>query len=442
MKRKCFLLIVFLLFSLCACMSGTPQNSSTSALAFPDANGDASQETEKDSTSASLRIVSGLRDDISWGCSAEKGFYSLLARGDGSVNLRYMDYESLREIILCGDPNCMHNSENCTGWIAPGCGGAVPFATDQYFCMVYLGNSYGFDGGVPPKIVRRDLNGKNETTLIAFSSSETILRPFVSDGQALYFLKRSFQLDLDAPQGMYNLMRLDLDTGTVETLRQWDDLHTMSLVGANGGKLLLRDIYMQAKDAGDPPMPHMVYAFSAFDTYTGESADLWSWQTDAEILERGNGRVLDGSYYYYDAKRRAVLRHNFESGETAVLLADAPALLENAAGACFDCLVDGKLCIQNGTGLYAALSVEDGAMTEITLSYPEGDKTRPVRIVESAGDFYLVVIGSEQVMMQGYDYDGLPIDFPSFEDTLAFIAKQDYWGNQPNYIYLNRYNGA
>lgn len=256
------------------------------------------------------------------------------------------------------------------------------------------------------------------------------------------FFKRRYQLDMDAPQGMYELMQLDLETGADAVLAQWEEAHTVSLAGANDGQLLLRDICIGTEHTGTAPASHRIYSFLALHPDTGASAEVWSWQTKDEIIERGDGRVLDGSYYYYDAGRSAVMRHDFTTGETTVLLADTPELLTGAAGACFDCAADGMLYIQDGVGFYAAVSTEDGAMNEHTLFYTEGDKTRPVRIVESVGDSYLVITGAEQVIMHGFDYDGLPIEFPSFEDTLALIAKQDYWNNRPNYISLERYTGT
>ncbi|MBD5095267.1 MAG: hypothetical protein HDT26_13545 [Subdoligranulum sp.] len=424
-----------------ACSSG-PQNAAYEPgredAAYAPGREDAMFGPE-DAAAASLRIVSGLRNNISWGCSSETGFYSLLGRSDGSVNICYLDYASRREIILCGSPDCLHNTESCTGWIAPGNGAAIPFVDGDHLYLAFLGNMHGLDDGVPPKIVRRDLNGQNETTLITFSSSETFLRPFVSDGAYLYFLKKSFQMGNSSALGTYELVQMDLKTGACALLGQWNEPHTLSLAGTDGKNLLVQDIGLSTGGGEDAATPHWAYTFYAVDPSTGESKTVWVWQTMEEISERGEGRVLGGKYYYYNSEDGTILQYDFEQGSLTTVAENVPELMTGTAGACFDCFADGNLFVQSGTGFYAAVSVETGGITELSLSYAEGEKEKPVRIVDIAGDHFVVTMGTREVMIPGFDYDGLPIESPSFEDTLALIAKEDYLANRANYIPLERY---
>lgn len=439
MKIK-FTFILLLLLVLSACAPTVTQSSSPSSMPSSAEMDNSVPKNKTPGTKQPLYLISGLRNDVSWGCSAEKGFYSLLGRNDGAVNIRYFDYESRKEMILCGRPECMHNSESCTGWIAPGNGGVLPFTDNKYLYLAFWGNVYGIDGGVSPKIIRRDLNGQNEIALISFSSSETILRPFFSDNTYLYFLKKGYQLTTDAPQGAYELVQLNLETGAATILQKWEEPHILSLMGASAeGNLIVRDICQENGDE-DGSSTNLTYTFSSVDPYTGEMEIVEKWQTIEEILNRENGRMLDGKYYYYDDENHTVMQHDFEKGKTTAVLADTPELLKGGDGACFDCLVDGKLYIQNGVDFYSAVSIKDGTLTEITLSYTEENKEKPVRIVDTAGEYYLVVTGTEKTVIHGFDYDGMPIEFTSFEDTLSLISKQDFLSNRASYTPLERYN--
>ena len=440
MKTRLLSLAVFLLFLLSACAPGTrqdtgealPSDPSGSDAAFTLGNG-------ADDENGTFHIVSGLRSNASWGCSSESGFYSFLVRNDGSVNIRYLDYASCSEIVLCSSPDCLHNSESCTGWIAPGNGGAVPFVDAGHLYLAFLGNTFGIEGGLPPKIVRKDLDGQNEVTLVTFSSSETLLRPFISDGTYLYFLKKSYQMEQNSGLGTYDLMQMDLIKGTCTLLKQWSEPHTLSIVGTDGKSLLIRDIGRNRSGEKDNTTSQMEYIFSAFDPATGESNVVWSWQTTEEILERGEGRVFGDKYYYYNSKDHSIMQYDFGEGSLATLAENVPDLMTGTDGACFDCFVDGNLFIQNGTGFYAAVSAKTGEMTELTLSYAEGAKEKPVRIIDETADYFVITMGSKEVTLHGFNYDGLPVEFPSFEDTLALIPKQDYLENRANYILLKRY---
>ncbi len=61
--------------------------------------------------------VEGLADrsGIS-GYGSDTGYYSFRLREDASASLCYLDYASGREIVLCSQPNCTHDSDACPAW--------------------------------------------------------------------------------------------------------------------------------------------------------------------------------------------------------------------------------------------------------------------------------------------------------------------------------------
>ena len=117
--RPVALLSAALLALLCACAPAgtaaptpTPTPTPTSA---PDAAASAGPsagaplEQPVSTGFENLTQVSG----SSYGSGSGEGFYELIARQDGSANLRYIDYASAREIYLCAAPNCTHDNESC-----------------------------------------------------------------------------------------------------------------------------------------------------------------------------------------------------------------------------------------------------------------------------------------------------------------------------------------
>ena len=143
----------------------------------------------------------------SYGSGSDEGFYELIARQDGSANLRYIDYASAREIYLCAAPNCTHDNESCPSWLAdPAC---TPLVVGDRLLLFYPYPSA--TAGRPMQILKAGLDGSDRQTLIEFDASESC-RSLVSanDHLLVMLVTRTDDTGADVEQG---LVSVNLDTG-------------------------------------------------------------------------------------------------------------------------------------------------------------------------------------------------------------------------------------
>lgn len=209
--RPAALLSAALLALLCACApAGTaaPTPTPTPASA-PDAAASAGPsagaplEQPVSTGFDNLTQVSG----SSYGSGSDEGFYELIARQDGSANLRYIDYASAREIYLCAAPNCTHDNESCPSWLAdPAC---TPLVVGDRLLLFYPYPST--TAGRPMQILKAGLDGSDRQTLIEFDASESC-RSLVSanDHLLVMLVTRTDDTGADVEQG---LVSVNLDTG-------------------------------------------------------------------------------------------------------------------------------------------------------------------------------------------------------------------------------------
>ena len=134
----------------------------------------------------------------SYGSGSDEGFYELIARQDGSANLRYIDYASAREIYLCAAPNCTHDNESCPSWLAdPAC---TPLVVGDRLLLFYPYPSA--TAGRPMQILKAGLDGSDRQTLIEFDASESC-RSLVSanDHLLVMLVTRTDDTGADVEQG-------------------------------------------------------------------------------------------------------------------------------------------------------------------------------------------------------------------------------------------------
>lgn len=65
-------------------------------------------------------------------------------------------------VYLCNQPNCEHDSEKCTAWVAPFEGSVTPVATENNLFLIYSGTTQN------AKIEQMGLNGENKKIIFYF----------------------------------------------------------------------------------------------------------------------------------------------------------------------------------------------------------------------------------------------------------------------------------
>lgn len=179
-----------------------------------------------------------------YGSGNDKGFYEIFQNEDQSRNIMYSDYTTCNQIYLCSQPNCAHDNESCTSWIAPCAGNVYPAAIgDKLFIVYSLSDQTSF-------IEVRDANGSNANTLCEFASGDRIeVGVFANDKHLVVNV-----LHLDANTGyapVYNLTAIDMATGAQQTIYSEasqssdvtsPDALTMFFMGVTKGSFIVKTV--------------------------------------------------------------------------------------------------------------------------------------------------------------------------------------------------------
>ena len=133
MKKLLGIFILGAIVLLTACGQTAPATTSVSSVSAD------TQQTGK-AVGAGFRMATS-PDFTCYGSGNAEGFYSVVANDDGSKNILYTDYASASQVYLCNQPNCEHDSEKCTAWVAPFEGSVTPVATENNLFLLYSGTT-------------------------------------------------------------------------------------------------------------------------------------------------------------------------------------------------------------------------------------------------------------------------------------------------------------
>lgn len=268
MKKLITLILALgILLSLCACAA--PSNYGESSV--DESENKSETETETETTkSSSLSLLCRLQNNIK-GCTTDNGYYYLsnevgrLSDGRLATHLMYMDFATRREIYLCNNAACTHNTIDCTS----------VFSTDDFplsstLLFVWNNNLYimskesdhdgsaaiGIFGGgnnavesKPTTIYRANLDGTDRNKVYTFDSTVTVEDFVVGDGSGLYFITKK----LTAQQSNGNsyttsserkLVYLDLSAKTETAICSMDfgDNISWDVIGCSDRSLVLYGI--------------------------------------------------------------------------------------------------------------------------------------------------------------------------------------------------------
>lgn len=205
MKKRFVAMLAALLWLLVACGQTAPATTVVSSVSAD------TQQTGK-AVGAGFRMATS-PDFTCTGSGNAEGFYSVVANDDGSKNILYTDYASASQVYLCNQPNCEHDSEKCTAWVAPFEGSVTPVATENNLFLIYSGTTQN------AKIEQMGLNGENKKIIFTFSQQAVIENAVAANDQFLVFSVCSYQQDDDGGvEPQYNLVALELQTQKMKTL--------------------------------------------------------------------------------------------------------------------------------------------------------------------------------------------------------------------------------
>ena len=107
MKRGARLFVLLSLVALSACSN------------YAESKGEDSLQNETEISESTHDEQYGKTINISKSSYAysEEGVYELRSLHPNSVNIVYTDFEKAQTLVLCGQPNCTHDSASCVSYI-------------------------------------------------------------------------------------------------------------------------------------------------------------------------------------------------------------------------------------------------------------------------------------------------------------------------------------
>ncbi len=216
-----------------------------------------------------LAKIGVFRDSESANCT-EEGCYNFkrLFEKVDFINLTYIDFASRREVVLCSDSSCKHDSELCSSY----------FSYDEIFPLTEVfvfgehlfvlstetdddgsmsAGVYHAEGYEPkqetrrPAIFRMNLDGTNREKIYEAALGDVIEGQVFGDGDDLWFVMKTPTVDIYEETGAvyYHsknraLLKLSASTGTIAERIPLDDYNNirLSIDGCAGDKIVLSGI--------------------------------------------------------------------------------------------------------------------------------------------------------------------------------------------------------
>ncbi len=405
---------------LISCSDSDGQVANTSSLNQP--------KTEQEQQKPPYYIISNTSGYGSNNTGNSLGFFTVERDSENSAHVEFLDLETKQRIFLSNQINVTFDEQN-PGWIDDIDPGATPMVTEDYLFLI---SSRDFFLERKEKIIKMDLNGGNRKTV----EVDGFINPYgvITDGDEIYFtMLMSGQDGRSLGESLY---KSDFDNGTVTELC----------------KVSNAEEYSNIMSVTDDKMFFRVFR----ETETEISSEIFSYDisdneyksTDFSFMvnDIANDRTMVTFYklyqdeiFYMQAPEYDLKARNLLTGEEKIIANfkdrftlpySRPDFTQN--------VYDGKLMvgIENGNDISDGFvyDVETGEIFDFELfrespfmSAELGQE--PVRILASAGDYYLVHSRVETFVREFIDGEHEIRDHVE-----GLILKEDYWNNNPNFI--------
>ena len=389
--------------TLCACQSTQNNTSST-------------QETTNNAAASDAALTLCQSYDEN-GCYLADVFYT----DSTNANLTYFDFAAKKQIFLCEQPGCTHDTESCRSYMT-----AIPqmYVINDGLVLLQIGATES----QPPNIQLADKDGSNRRPLMEFPADCLVLDPVYHDGQNLYMMTQ--QTSKDTGDMIKKVMKVNLQDGErtdIYTFSKED--YAASLSGAWGRNFIISHYRMDEQ--------HNVYSDECF-------LNLDTGKMDEEplaVLDAGNeGAVVgDGVLYRIKYPEQKIEIFDFETKETqtvdyAPVAASIEGTLEPRVGV--SVMGPNLLLLEfldfsgEETKFHRVVfDIENGEYHPFTLLRTHNNDI--IRRLAETDDSFLVLTDWISSVV---DVDELGVETRQYEARYAMISKSDYENSIPNYI--------
>ncbi|MDO5601638.1 MAG: hypothetical protein Q4G07_02600 [Oscillospiraceae bacterium] len=261
-KISLFLLSAVLVLSLSACGKDEQRADAPSTLSTGQSG------TQQQTANAGITLLCDGSSSFSNHFGTESGFYYFtqndkIADGLFGMHLMYIDYATKKEVYLCSDSGCRHDSDKCSSVYAQGEFGidSLPFVWGD--SLYVLNRGYDNDGGVSyalggdpsspeaqaDTLYRMALDGSSREKIYTFPDNITTEKLVFGDGEYLWFVTKRLETEYDAV-GNYtastdrNLSKYSIERNEiVDTISlEFGDNIYQTVIGAAGNSFILNGV--------------------------------------------------------------------------------------------------------------------------------------------------------------------------------------------------------
>lgn len=429
MKKSIFAISILFVLFFAGCTDSSTSHSYGSAASGTSSPSDVSSA---DSFPVTLSLVSP-PDGSSSGAITEKGYYSLSALEDGALNIKYLDFQTKEQIVLCNAPNCQHNNETCTGWIEPGHGGASTLIINDSLVFIFKGNMQNTQyNKIAPHIITMDFNGQNKKQILELSANEVLIPPFASDGENLYCFYNRYNYDNDTVTLEQAIVKIDIEHAKIEKIYALND-EMLSLVGAFDNYLVLKETVLPIQP------PNLNFNLKLFSVTDMSFSTLHSWKSGEE-----RSFVYEDKCYFAISASNSILEYDCLSQNAHPLDITLPIPSElgfdnlSFIGAFDDVIIfeiyDPGNTPKDATYCRYGYNTTTGELRELTLNTYFDGISEPILVIAENTDYLLVASGLEERTQTLFNSDGSTYVTSSICEVYSLISKKDYWGSVPKYI--------
>lgn len=452
-KFLAILLAALTLLVLPACGLDGPAGNDTKTSVPPGSNLETPQSNDPGHTANSdIRLLLDGSTSFPNHFSTDGGFYyfseleSIGAELYG-MHLMYIDYASKKEVFLCSDTACQHNTETCSSVFT-----MKEFGTDSLLFvhggwLYVLNRESDQDGSTaidmtgegagqspeskPVVLYRMGLDGSSRQSVFTFPANTTVEKIVFSDGADLWFVTKTLEFERDgsatytsSTNRMLAKLSLSQSKFVSEIPLEFGDNTHHKVIGGSGTQFVLLGVAypqgMSEKDTMKLSDAEWKEIYKNSSTICS-TLDATSKQIK-EIYQRPNRMlslncvVKEGYLYASDEENGDILKIDLNSGEKSTLA----TLPQNYI---YYALDDALCCWATGASLDNSLYFVDlktGAVKQGTLTNKRlGWK---LDILADAGDQVLVI----------YDYEATSHGDGSYEITnyqYGLIDKSDLYNS-------------
>ncbi len=382
--------------------------------------------------------------------ATEDGYYYF----NSDMHLMYIDYKTAKEIYLCNDSSCQHNTDKCSANFQGEFGDdSLIFAwNNKLYCLNRngdedgsMGINFSTDGNqVEPAATEETLyamntDGSDREKIFAFPKNNTTEKFVMGDGDSLWFITKNLVNKTDDGvtfTSSTNRQLVKYSTSKnkiVDTISlDFGDDAKYTPVGCDGNQLILcKTVYpkgMSESEAMQLPDDQWVAAsrnskvhFAKFDLDKKTMEELFSF-TNTGL--RSTAVVSDGYLYLSDCASGEIMKIDIDSGKNQVLCKTDKSYIFMDAG-------DKLCCVEAGTeednDLYF-VDKKTGKISHCTLKLKElGWQLE----MYAATDDKLLVVN---------EYKGETSSDGSIEietKQFALIAKEDMYKSHGKYVSID-----